>query len=292
MVQGQVSISWLAWGALHQPLVEVQGMQAFEIERQTHQTPFCSRRPPAPQRELAEAQDLLDDPDDGFHGAFAQTIDCLADLRLEFVSHLDERAGLVCGWFRLLLEKGVPIEMMRFASGGDIGLNAPVFTILNVGFAEVAVVHCYRFGLSDFSRHRVQGRQGFPFIIGMIGEAMGHDQHTFLIGGHLHIVVLVKAIIRAVLHNPRIGIGEVVLILVAGTGFGRFGWTAFGFVMTLAGFASAFFQFGFILGFFRSVAFVGASFQNPFGFCQINQTLLPQIDSSSKTNPSGNATSP
>src|SRR3990172_2391602 len=88
MVQGQVSIIWLAWGALKQPLVEVQGMQAFEIEGQTHQTPFSGSGPQAAQRELTESQDLLDDPDHGFNGALAQTIDGLTNLRLQFVSHL------------------------------------------------------------------------------------------------------------------------------------------------------------------------------------------------------------
>jgi hypothetical protein len=127
MFQGQVSIFWLTWGALNQPLIEVQGMQAFEIERQTHQTPFASRRRQASQRELAETEDFLDDPDDGFNGAFAQTINCLSDLGVEFVSHLDDGTRLVWGWFRLSLKKGVPIEMMGFASGGDIGFDAQVF---------------------------------------------------------------------------------------------------------------------------------------------------------------------
>jgi len=49
-------------------------MQAFEIERQTHQTPFSSRRRQAWQRELSEAEDFFDDANDRFHGAFTQTI--------------------------------------------------------------------------------------------------------------------------------------------------------------------------------------------------------------------------
>ena len=109
MFQGQVSIFWLAWGVLNQPLIEVQGMQAFEIERQTHQTPFTGRRRQATQGELAKAEDLLDDPDHRFDGALAQTINCLSDLRLEFVSHVDDGTCLLCGWLRLLLEKCVPI---------------------------------------------------------------------------------------------------------------------------------------------------------------------------------------
>src|SRR5574341_740806 len=141
--------------------------------------------------------------------------------------------------------------MMRFASGGNIGLNAQLLTILNIGFREVTVVHGHRCGSPDFSGHRFQGRQSFPFIVGMIREGMRHDQQTLLIGSHLHILVLVKAIIGAVLHDARIRIGEVVLILIPWTGFGWLGWASFWFVMPLASLLGTFFHFGVILRFFR-----------------------------------------
>ena len=51
-------------------------------------------------------------------------------------------------------------------------------------------------------------------VIGMIRQGMGDDQETVLFHGHLHIVVLVKAIVSAVFHNPRLWIGEVVLVFV------------------------------------------------------------------------------
>jgi len=46
-------------------------MHAFEIERQTHQTHLSSRSQQAAQRELAEPQNLLDDPNHRFNGAFS-----------------------------------------------------------------------------------------------------------------------------------------------------------------------------------------------------------------------------
>jgi len=195
-------------GALKQPLFQVEGVHTFQIERQADETPFASGRRQAAQGELAKAEDLLDDSDHRFDGAFAQTINCLADCGLEFVSHLNDGTCLVCGWLRLLLEKGVPVEMMGFASSGDIGFNAKILAILDVGFREVAIVHRHRLGSSDFHRHRFQGRQSFLFIVGMIRESMRHDQQALLIGGHLHIVVLVKASIGAVLHTaPAVGAG-------------------------------------------------------------------------------------
>ena len=73
-------------------------MQAFEIERQAHQTPFSSRRRQASQRELSEAEDFFDDANDRLHSAFTQTINCSSDLGLEFVSHLDNGTSLLYGW--------------------------------------------------------------------------------------------------------------------------------------------------------------------------------------------------
>ena len=43
---------------------------------------------------------------------------------------------------------------------------------------------------------------------------MRHNQQALLIDGHLDIVVLVKTVIGAVLHDARVRVGEVVLIFV------------------------------------------------------------------------------
>lgn len=72
-------------------------MKAFEIKSQTDQTPFalCSLHPT--QRELTEAQDLLDDPDHRLDRAFACPVDRLAQGCLELVRHFHLRACII-GW--------------------------------------------------------------------------------------------------------------------------------------------------------------------------------------------------
>ena len=46
-------------------------MHALQVESQAYQTPFACGRPQAAQRKLAEAQDFLDDADDGFYRGLA-----------------------------------------------------------------------------------------------------------------------------------------------------------------------------------------------------------------------------
>ena len=75
-------------------LASQQHVQSFEIEGQTDQAPLARRGRQIAQRELAEAQHFLDDANHRFDRAFAQAIDRLPDVRLEFVGHCDDRAGV------------------------------------------------------------------------------------------------------------------------------------------------------------------------------------------------------
>src|SRR5512139_3230874 len=127
-------------GALKQPLFQEEGVHALEIEGQTDETPFACGRKQAAQGELAKAEDFFDDANDQLNRTFSQSINCLANLSLELVSHLNDAALPLCGWLRLLLEKGVPIEMMGFASGGDIRINSQILAIQNIRFREVTVI--------------------------------------------------------------------------------------------------------------------------------------------------------
>ena len=70
-------------------------MEALKIESQTDQTPLESRSLGSTQRELAEAQHLLDNADHRFDGAFASPVDGFAYRCLELVGHLDQRAGVL-----------------------------------------------------------------------------------------------------------------------------------------------------------------------------------------------------
>ena len=101
-------------GALKQSLFQVEDVHALQIECQTNERPFAGRSQQAAQGKLAKAEDLFDDTDNRFDSAFAQTINCLSDFGLKFVSHLDEGAGLVCGWFGLLLETLVRIGLYNW----------------------------------------------------------------------------------------------------------------------------------------------------------------------------------
>jgi hypothetical protein len=46
-------------------------------------------------RELAEAKDLFDDPDDRFNRAFARSVDRFAQRSSEFVGHFDLCTGIL-----------------------------------------------------------------------------------------------------------------------------------------------------------------------------------------------------
>ena len=52
----------------------------------------------------------------------------------------------------------------------------------------------------------------FGLIVGMIRERLAHDQQAVLIDSDLGIVVLIKALVRAVFHDPRRWVREIVLV--------------------------------------------------------------------------------
>src|SRR5712691_11818337 len=68
-------------------------MEALEIEGQTDQAALTSGRLETAQRELAEAEHLLDDADHRFDGAFACAVDRFAQRRPELVGHFHLGAG-------------------------------------------------------------------------------------------------------------------------------------------------------------------------------------------------------
>ena len=112
----------------------------------------------------------------------------------------------------------------------------------------------------------------------MVGKRMGHDQQALLIGGDLNVVVLINALIGAVLHDARIGVGEVVLILVAWAWLQAVGFASPRASLGLAGLLFSLPQLGFILGLFSFVALFGPLFQNRFGLGQIGQPLFSDGD--------------
>ena len=121
-----------AWRGHHLSyfLAADQRMQPFEVVSQAHQAPLTGGRDQAAQRELAKAHHFLNNANHGFDRTLAQPVNRLANVRLELVSHLDQRAGLLRRWLRGLGKKLTPVPMMRFASGGNIGLNWPATTTI------------------------------------------------------------------------------------------------------------------------------------------------------------------
>src|SRR5260370_17144519 len=99
-------------------------MEAFEIESQTDQIPLTGSSLCTTQRELAEAQHLLDDPDHRFNGAFACPIDRFAHCRFELVGHLDLGARILRRRIRQWCETLLPTRMMGITARADEGFDA------------------------------------------------------------------------------------------------------------------------------------------------------------------------
>jgi hypothetical protein len=75
-------------------------METLEIESQTDQTPLACRSSCPSQGKLAKAENLFDDPDHWFDGAFACLVDRFAQSSSELVGHLDLYTGILRlrGW--------------------------------------------------------------------------------------------------------------------------------------------------------------------------------------------------
>ena len=115
-----------------------QGVQSLQVESQTYQTPLsCCCRQPA-QRKLTKAHNLLDDTYDGFDSAFAQSVDCLANFCLQFVSHFDLGANIFVRRLRQSVKPFLPTLVTRFTPRGDIRFNTSTIHLCDVLFAEVS----------------------------------------------------------------------------------------------------------------------------------------------------------
>jgi hypothetical protein len=117
-----------------------QHVQALQVEGQTDQAPLASHGGQAPQRELAKAQHFLDDPDHGLHRRLAQRVDGPADIGLQLVGHLDQRAGILGRRRRLCCKPCSPTLVVRFTARGDVGLNPTRGQLGDVLRAEVAII--------------------------------------------------------------------------------------------------------------------------------------------------------
>src|SRR5450759_452798 len=160
-------------------------MEALEIESQTDQTPLTSSSLDTTERELAEAQHLLDDADHRFDGAFARPVDGFAQRCLELVGHLDQGARVLRRRIRQWRETLLPTRMMEITACGDVGFYPAPGTRSQGGRTKIASVQCRRLRRADCRRDGLEGGFGFLAIVRVVGERMSHDEQTCLIYGHL-----------------------------------------------------------------------------------------------------------
>ena len=99
----------------------------------------------------------------------------------------------------------------------------------------------------------------------------------------------VKSVIGTILHAARSWVGAMVLVLIAGTRLWRLGWFSPGPPLVVFGFFLALSAFGFVVGLFRRLAFLGPRFQDRFGRRPVFQPTLPSGDF---TTPPGQTTAP
>ena len=156
-------------------------MEALEIEGQTDQAPLARRRRDAPQGELAEAEDLFDDADHRFDGAFACPVDGFAQRGSELVGHLDLCARVLGRRVRQRREALPPTGMMGITARGDVGLNVALGTRRQRRGADVAGVQRGGIGRAERGGDGRESRLSFLTVVGVIGESPSHDQQTALI---------------------------------------------------------------------------------------------------------------
>ena len=134
----------------------------------------------------------------------------------------------------------------------------------------------------------VQRGLRFGLIVGVVRERLAHDQQARLIDRHLGVIVLVKALVGAVLHDARVGIGEVVLVLVARPAVGGWAGRPPGVrPLCRRAFASRSCTFASYSACSTASTLFGPRFQHRFGFCQPRQSRVPQGDFVADTRPSG-----
>src|SRR5712691_11110443 len=253
-------------------------METLQVECDTHQTPFASGGPQTTQRELAKAQDVFDNAQHWFYCTFAQAVDRAANLGLEFVRHLHLWTGIGWRWRGLLRKIRLPTGMMGYTPRSDVRLNVTRFHGRDVGGAEVPIVQGASLGCAQGPWDGVQGWEGLGLIVGMVGQGVGHNQETLLFHGGLGIVMLIKAIVVAVFHDARLGVSEIVLVLVSWARGRWRGGTTTGVAASLAGFGFALAYFGVVGSLLGFIAFLGPGFSDGFCLGQVGQPLLAKGD--------------
>jgi len=156
---------------------------------------------------------------------------------------------------------------MRLPSRGDVGLDLAGFDLLDIVLAEITIIQRGRCRLAHHRRDRIQSRDGLLLVVGLVRDPAPENEQTAVIDGHLSIVMLAEALVGAVLHDARVRIGEVVLILIARALHRRLGRTALGLFASGLGLALPYFLI--IFGFFRLITGLRPLLKHHLGLGQL-----------------------
>src|SRR5438270_11378470 len=253
-------------------------MEALEIESQTDQTPLASSSLGPTERELAEAQHLLDNADHRFDGAFASRVDGFAHRCLELVGHLDQGARVFRRRIRQWRETLLPTPMMGITARGDVRFDPALGTRSQGGRTKIASVQCRRLRRTNCGWNGLEGGFGFQAIVRVVGERISHNEQTCLIYGNLGVVILLKTSIRRVFHHARLWVGEVILVTLTRPWHRWRRRTTTRATSRRALPLRTLCHLGFIVGLLGCRTLLGTGLDHRFGLCQTRQPVLPARD--------------
>ncbi len=149
----------------------------------------------------AKTPDVFDKAQHRFDCTRSPAGDCAANLGLEFVSHVALRTGIRWREWGLWRNIRRPTGLMGGAPRGDRRRNGTRFHRRAVGGTAVPMVQGASLGCAQGQWDGLQGGEGLGLIVGMGGQGVGHQQDTVLFHGGLGIVMWIKTLVVAVLHE-------------------------------------------------------------------------------------------
>ena len=197
----------------------------LDVPAHGHQIPLALEAFEPSQQALATAHHRFDDAEHRLRGLLAQPVQCFPAWRVQSIRHLLQRRGRVGRGFRSRGKALLPRQVMAAAPQGNQRLDARSLTALDVRLAQIPIVREDDLGAAQFlgqSPKLLDHRQELLFVVGRLGDFRGHDQHAAGRHKRLRVVALIKAA-TADLHDARLFIRQIDLVLVTHPASGRFG---------------------------------------------------------------------
>src|SRR5438128_9042148 len=116
--------------------------------------------------------------------------------------------------------------MMMLTPGSNVGRNVCRRAGLHVAVTVITVITQQRLRFAQRLGRLFDGFQrrfDFLFVIGVLRDVFGHDQHALRIHAHLHVVGLLE-MFSTRRHDAGFVIGEIDLIIVADASLRRLGF--------------------------------------------------------------------